>query len=244
MARPIQSGADGRLYLLFGFGNGMLVQDMATAGRSPDLRADGTLDTGWGDGGVVVIDKGGPGYWNSVPTLLEPLADGRIVALTPTGVLTRLLGGHQEGHGAINIAAGLDVVEDAPQISIEVTRTGGSAGAVSVEIRRPSRPSRPRVQRPGRISRRRAAAWIGRMVTRRPGKSWFRFSRTRSNEVDEQFAVAIAFAVGRRRAPEHEGARAGSATTGMPQLLLLHRRRRRHHPSLPPAAAVQPTVSC
>ena len=73
------------------------------------------------------------GYWDSIPTLLEPLADGRIVALTPNGVLTRLLGGQREGHGAINIASGLDVVEDAVQISIEVTRTGGSAGAVSVE---------------------------------------------------------------------------------------------------------------
>jgi hypothetical protein len=61
------------------------------------------------------------------------MADGRIVALTPNGVLTRLLGGQREGHGAINIAAGVDVVEDAIQISMEVTRTGGSAGEVSVE---------------------------------------------------------------------------------------------------------------
>ena len=135
MARPIQSGADGRLYLLFGFfwDEGASGEGIGDGWAIARFAADGTLDTGWGDSGVVVIEKGGLGYWDSVPTLLEPLTDGRIVALTPNGVLTRLLGGQREGHGAINIASGLDVVEVARQFRIEVTRTGGSAGAVSVE---------------------------------------------------------------------------------------------------------------
>ncbi len=74
-----------------------LTQIVATAGRLPDLLPMDTLDTGWGDGGVVVLEKGGLGYWDSIPTLLEPLADGRVVALTPNGVLTRLLGGSTGG---------------------------------------------------------------------------------------------------------------------------------------------------
>jgi hypothetical protein len=107
--------------------------DLGEGGGSLRFATDGTLDTGWGDDGVVVLEKGGEGYWNTVPTLLEPLPDGRMIAMSANGVLTRLFGGQREGHGAINIDAGRDVSEDAGQVSIGVTRTGGSAGAVSVE---------------------------------------------------------------------------------------------------------------
>ena len=82
---------------------------------------------------MVVLEKGDQGNWDTAPTLLEPLPDGKIVAMSANGVLTRLFGGQREGHGAINIDAARDVREDEVQISIEVTRTGGSAGAVSVE---------------------------------------------------------------------------------------------------------------
>jgi hypothetical protein len=44
-----------------------------------------------------------------------------------------LVGGQREGHGAISIEARRDFLEDAGQVSLEVTRTGGTAAAVSVE---------------------------------------------------------------------------------------------------------------
>ena len=133
-SRPVQ-GADDRVYVLFGFSwsNSASADDFGGGWAIARFAEDGTLDTGWGTSGVVVLEKGAHGYWNAVPTLLEPLPDGRIVAMSANGVLTRLFGGQREGHGAINIDAGRDFVEDAVQLSIEVTRTGGSAGAVSVE---------------------------------------------------------------------------------------------------------------
>jgi uncharacterized delta-60 repeat protein len=134
-SRPMQSAVDDRVYVLFEFkwsvhypgtdsGDGWAIARFAT---------DGTLDTGWGANGVVVLEKGDQGNWDTVPTLLEPLPDGKIVAMSANGVLTRLFGGQRVGHGAINIDAARGVGEDAGQVSIEVTRTGGSAGAVSVE---------------------------------------------------------------------------------------------------------------
>ena len=209
MARPIQSGADGRLYLLFGFfwDEGASDEGIGDGWAIARFAADGTLDTGWGDSGVVVLEKGGVGYWDSVPTLLEPLPDGRIVALTPNGVLTRLLGGQREGHGAINVASGLDVVEAARQIRIEVTRTGGSAGAVSVEYIATGITDLGS-QRGERTSRRRTtAAWIGRMVIPRRGKLWFIFSRTRSKKATSISTLKSVHRWG-RRTPEHQSARA------------------------------------
>ena len=129
MSPPMQSAADDRVYILFEFAS-----DLGEGWAIARLATDGTLDTGWGTNGVVGLEKEFDTlYWKSVPTLLEPLPDGRIVAMSGNGVLTRLFGGQREGHGAINIDAGRDVSEDAGQVSIEVTRTGGSAGAVSVE---------------------------------------------------------------------------------------------------------------
>ena len=131
MSPPIQGAADDRAYVLFQFET-----DRGAGWAIARFAMDGTLDTGWGANGVVVLEKGGAPYylvWTTVPTLLEPLPDGRIVAMSGNGVLTRLFGGPREGHGAFNIDAGRDVSEDAGQVSIEVTRTGGSAGAVSVE---------------------------------------------------------------------------------------------------------------
>jgi uncharacterized delta-60 repeat protein len=129
MSPPMQSAADDRLYILFEFAS-----DLGEGWAIARLATDGTLDTGWGTNGVVVLEKDFYTlYWTSVPTLLETLPDGRVVAMSGNGVLTRLFGGQREGHGAINIDAGRDVSEDAGQVSIGVTRTGGSAGAVSVE---------------------------------------------------------------------------------------------------------------
>jgi uncharacterized delta-60 repeat protein len=129
MSPPMQSAADDRVYILFEFSS-----DLGEGWAIARLATDGALDTGWGTNGVVCLEKEADTlYWTSVPALLESPPDGRIVAMSGNGVLTRLLGGSREGHGAINIDAGRDVGEDAGQVSIEVTRTGGSAGAVSVE---------------------------------------------------------------------------------------------------------------
>ncbi len=135
VSRPIYSAADERVYVLFGFGWGDSASgnDFGSGWAIARFAKDATLDTGWGEGGLVVLEKGSGGYRDTVPTLLEPLPDGRIVAMSANGVLTRLFGGQREGHGAINIDAGRILVEGAGQVSIKVTRTGGSAGAVSVE---------------------------------------------------------------------------------------------------------------
>ena len=133
-SRPVQNAEDDRVYVLFGFSwSSASADDFGGGWAIARFAEDGTLDTGWGKGGVVVLEKGGHGYWNAVPTLLEPLPNGRIVAMSANGVLTRLFGGQREGHGAINLDAGRDYLEDAVQVSIEVTRSGGSKGAVSVE---------------------------------------------------------------------------------------------------------------
>ena len=128
MSPPVRSAADDRVYVLFEFasdvGEGWAIVRFAT---------DGTLDTGWGTKGVVGLAKEPyTFYWTTVPTLLRPLPDGRVVAMSGNGVLTRLYGGQREGHGALNIGGGGESGEDADQVSIQVTRTGGSAGAVSV----------------------------------------------------------------------------------------------------------------
>jgi hypothetical protein len=134
-SRPMQSAVDDRVYVLFEFRWSVKYPgtDVGDGWAIVRFVRDGTLDTGWGTNGVVVLEKGDPGTWATVPTLLEPLADGKIVAMSANGVLTRLFGGQRDGHGAINIDVGHDVSEDTGQVSILVTRTGGSAGAVSVQ---------------------------------------------------------------------------------------------------------------
>jgi hypothetical protein len=140
LSRPVESAADERVYVLFGFdwGDSTSADNHGKGWAIARFALGGLLDTGWGEGGVVVLGKrrgnlGITGNLTAAPTLLEPLPDGRVIAMSGDGVLTRLVGGQREGHGAINIEARRDFLEDAGQISLEVTRTGGTAAAVSVE---------------------------------------------------------------------------------------------------------------
>jgi MYXO-CTERM domain-containing protein len=103
----------------------------------------GELDTGWGGGDGIVTLPRVPGsapyyfYGYSIGTevrLIDVQPDGAIVVATADGVVTRILGGQDEQHGALSLVGATGPIERTrQQLQIQVQRLAGASGAVSVD---------------------------------------------------------------------------------------------------------------
>lgn len=105
------------------------------------FRLDGSLDTGWGRGGAVVVQEAGQsGVWLSggLATDLRLLAvqqDGSVVVVTADGIVRRLAGGNGVAHGVFKLDTDyFSVTEGDGYVPILVHRVDGASGAVTVDL--------------------------------------------------------------------------------------------------------------